>query len=77
MPAVPRIAAMTPPMIMPLEVPFEVEELVGLGNTEEDSPTLDGLPTVWMNVVVVGVDDVRCCKKEEKKIQCLEHSIHC
>ena len=61
MPAVPRIAAMTPPIMMPLEVPFEVEELVGLGNTEELIPRLDGLPTVWTNVrVVVGVNDVRC-----------------
>ena len=57
---------MTPPMIMPLEVPFEVAEAVGLGNTEEDRPRLDGLPTVWMNVVVVGMDDVRCCKKGKK-----------
>jgi hypothetical protein len=61
MPAVPRIAAMTPPIIMPLEVPFEVEVLVGLGDTEELRPRLDGLTTVWTNVrVEVGVDDVRC-----------------
>jgi hypothetical protein len=60
MPAVPRIAAMTPPIIMPLEVPFEVEVLVGLGDTEELRPRLDGLTTVWTNVrVEVGVDDVR------------------
>ena len=51
---------MTPPIIMPLEVPpTGVAELVALGETVE--LRLDGLPIVCINVwVEVGVDDVKC-----------------
>ncbi len=60
MPAVPRIAAMIPPTIMPVEVPpTGAGELVGLGDTEE-LRTPDELTMVWMTVgIVVGVDVVR------------------
>lgn len=59
MPAHPTIAAMTPPIIMPLDAPLvDVEELVGLGETKE--LTTDGLETVWKSDVWVVDGVVKC-----------------